>query len=287
MTRGISTRTRRAVAGSAGAQRAGSVAATLSTWRFSIDDLTDQHMMSPLRASIAFANLVVLLAGCDDGVRAEAAATRSRESSLAHDLQLAGDSSLAKRLAQQDSHTVISSSGTLESAGDAGSSTASGSSGTRNASNVSSRPVSSAEGYIGPSCASPARDDQQRCLQGYLAKSDLVLDRYYQALILRLKSEAGSKSGAAEPPAVRRLRDAQRAWLVYRDDECRKRTSAREGPLWAPVRAKCLSEYSSLRARELDDALTKRKAITKREQTSKSKRPSARKSTRQRNSRGR
>jgi hypothetical protein len=55
----------------------------------------------------------------------------------------------------------------------------------RNASNVASAGSSSAEGYIGPSCASPARDDQQRCLMGYLAKSDLVLDRYYQALILR------------------------------------------------------------------------------------------------------
>ena len=157
----------------------------------------------------------------------------------------------------------------------------------RNASNVSSPTASSAEGYIGPSCASPAREDQQRCLSGYLAKSDLVIDRYYQALILRLKSEAGTKASAPEPPSVRRLRDAQRKWLVYRDDECRKRTSAREGPLWAPVRAKCLAEYSTLRARELDDALAKRKALSKTEQPSKSKRPSARKSSRQRSSRGR
>ena len=75
-----------------------------------------------------------------------------------------------------------------------------------------------------------------------------MLDRYYQALILRLKSEAKTKARAPDPPTVRRLRDAQRKWLVYRDDECRKRTSAREGPLWAPVRAKCLAEYSALRA---------------------------------------
>ena len=95
----------------------------------------------------------------------------------------------------------------------------------------------SAEGFIGPSCASPARDDQQRCLHGYLAKSDVVLDRSYQALITRLKAEAKTKAGAPEPPSVQRLRDAQRAWLVYRDDECRKRTVEREGPLWAPVRA--------------------------------------------------
>ena len=253
-------------------------------------------MMSPLRVSIALAASAQLLVGCEDGgARAEAAASRTRESSLASDLALAGDSSVAKRIAQRDSQAVTQSSGMLESAGGSVSSTEGASAGMRNASNVSSpRTATSAEGYIGPSCASPAREDQQRCLAGYLAKSDLVLDRYYQALILRLKSEAGTKTGAPEPPAVRRLRDAQRKWLVYRDDECRRRTSATEGPLWAPVRAKCLGEYSTLRARELDDALAKRKAlaksepksVSKREPASKSKRPSARKSTRQRSSRG-
>jgi hypothetical protein len=70
---------------------------------------------------------------------------------------------------------------------------------------------------------------------------------------------------------------------VYRDDECRKRTIEREGPLWAPVRAKCLAEYSTLRARELDDALAKRKALSPREQPKKSK-PSARKTVRRRHS---
>ena len=250
-------------------------------------------MMSPLRVSIAFAASALVLVGCDDGVRAEVAASRSRESSLAKDLQLAGDSSLARQIAKRDSHAVTQSSGILESSGDSASSTTSESLGMRNASNVSSPAAPSAEGYIGPSCASPARDDQQRCLTGYLAKSDLMLDRYYQALILRLKSEAGTKTGAPEPPSVQRLRSAQRSWLVYRDDECRKRTKPHEGPLWAPVRAKCLAEYSALRARELDDALAKRKTlskgetVTKREQSSKAKRPSARKSSRQRRSRAR
>ena len=99
--------------------------------------------------------------------------------------------------------------------------------------------------------------------------------------------------GPPPPPTVQRLRSAQRAWLVYRDDECLRRTKPTEGPLWAPVRAKCLAEYSALRARELDDALANRKTVTKREssvkrdQPSKSKRPKARKSTRQRSSRGR
>jgi uncharacterized protein YecT (DUF1311 family) len=244
-------------------------------------------MMSPLRGPIAFATSALMLVGCEDsGARTEAAASNSRESSLASDLALAGDSSLARRIRVRDSQAVTQSSGMLASAGGSETSMTSGSSAMHNASSVSSPAGSSAEGYIGPSCASPASEDQQRCLSGYLAKSDLTLDRYYQALILRLKSEAGTKAGAPDPPTVRRLRDAQRKWLVYRDDECRKRTRPREGPLWAPVRAKCLAEYSSLRARELDDALTKRRTITKSEQKSGSKRPSARRPIRQRNSRG-
>ena len=253
-------------------------------------------MMSPLRVSIALVISALLSVACDDGVRAEAATSRARESALAKDLQLAGDSSLARQIAARDSHPVTESPGMLAST-DSESPATGEPPAMRNASNASSPAGSSAEGYIGPSCASPAREDQQRCLMGYLAKSDLMLDRYYQALILRLKSESGTKAGASEPPSVQRLRSAQRAWLVYRDDECRKRTRASEGPLWAPVRAKCLAEYSALRARELDDALAKRKAltksatvtkgekVTKREKASKSKRPSARKANRRRSTR--
>jgi len=237
-------------------------------------------MMRPLTVSIALASSIALLAACDEGTRAETAASHSRESSLAQDLQLAGDSSLARRMAGQDTSAVTESPGMLESSADPESTTA------RNASNVS-RAVPSADGYIGPSCASPARDDQQRCLLGYLAKSDVLLDRYYQALIVRLKSEAGTSANVPEPASVQRLRTAQRAWLVYRDDECRKRTAAQEGPLWAPVRAQCLAEYSGLRARELEDALAKRKSTVSHAAPAKTKKSSARKSAHRRKSRGR
>ena len=237
-----------------------------------------------IHVSITIATSAALLAACEDSARTESAASRTRESSLAKDLELAGDSSLARQAAGRDTHAVTQSPGMLDSTTVVDSTTAEGSTGASVASNVASRAAPSAEGYIGPSCASPARDDQQRCLMGYLAKSDALLDRYYQALILRLKSEAGTKdaakTSAEEPPSVQRLRTAQRAWLVYRDDECRRRTKSREGPLWAPVRAQCLAEYSALRARELDDALAKRKALAAREQSSKSKRSSARTPTR-------
>jgi uncharacterized protein YecT (DUF1311 family) len=239
-------------------------------------------MLRPLRVSIALATSIAVFAACDDGTRAETAASHSRESSLAQDLQLAGDSGATKRMAGQDTSAVTQSPGMLESSSAPESTTA----GARNASNVSSA-APSADGYIGPSCASPARDDQQRCLLGYLAKSDMLLDRYYQALIVRLKSEGGTNASTTEPASVQRLRTAQRAWLIYRDDECRKRTSAREGPLWAPVRAQCLSEYSTLRARELEDALSKRKSTVSHEEPAKTKKPSSRKSSHRRKSRGR
>lgn len=100
-------------------------------------------------------------------------------------------------------------------------------------------------------CTSPARADQRRCLLLHLARSDVTLDRNYQALIHDLKADAGVASGDPEPESVQRLRAAQRAWLVYRDTECRRRNRGREGALWAPIRARCLAEFSARRADEL------------------------------------
>ena len=108
-----------------------------------------------------------------------------------------------------------------------------------------------------PACASPATPDQRRCLMTYLARSDAGLDRTYQLLIAEMKRRAGTASGDPEPDAVLRLREAQRAWLVYRDTECRRRNRAQEGPLWAPMRAQCLGEFSGRRAEDLAASLAR------------------------------
>src|SRR5258705_6695630 len=100
-------------------------------------------------------------------------------------------------------------------------------------------------------CASPATDDQRRCLMLHLARSDDAFDRTYQALIAQMRREAGTPPGGPEPESVRQLRVAQRAWLVRRDTECRNRNGDKEGALWAPVRAQCLGEFSGARAAEL------------------------------------
>jgi uncharacterized protein YecT (DUF1311 family) len=109
----------------------------------------------------------------------------------------------------------------------------------------------SAGEYLTPACSSPASADQRRCLLAYLSRSDVILDRNYQARIAQLKRDAGTPPGAPEPESVQRLRTAQRAWLVYRDTECRNRNRGQEGALWAPVRAQCLAEFSAQRAAEL------------------------------------
>jgi uncharacterized protein YecT (DUF1311 family) len=216
--------------------------------------------MRPLRITLVLAAAAAQWA-CVDEARTETAAARARDSALVHDLVLAGyDSAAVRPTGRYFGSPTTSVSTVTESPGelaDAGTSTTP----TSRATNAtSSAPAPSAESYVGPSCASPAADDQQRCLAGYLARSDAQLDRSYQALITQLKAEAGTHSGTSEPPTVQRLRTIQRNWVTYRDDECRKRTAASEGPLWAPVRAKCLGEYSTLREREIDDALAKRKA---------------------------
>lgn len=229
--------------------------------------------MRTLRWPLAFAIALVPLAACDEGTSGESAVSSARDSALARDLQLAGDSTGAASIAVRgDTAAVSESPGMVDSSTGEGTTLDVGLSGARNAANSPVAASPSAEGFIGPSCASPAREDQQRCLLGYLAKSDAALERSYQSLIDRLKTEAGTKAKGPEPLSVQRLRNAQRAWLVYRDDECRKRTAAREGPLWAPVRAPCLAEYSTLRARELDDALAKRDAFAPRERPVKAKR---------------
>ena len=104
-------------------------------------------------------------------------------------------------------------------------------------------------------CDSPTAADQRRCLMSWLSRSDVGLDRTYQSLISALDRQAGIGPGDAPPATVQQLRQAQRAWLVYRDTECRRRNRGSEGPLWAPIRARCLCEFSHEREQELADAL--------------------------------
>lgn len=104
---------------------------------------------------------------------------------------------------------------------------------------------------LGPSsatCDSPAAPDQRACLLTLLAQYDVGLNATYRDVIQRMRREAGVVAGEPDPASVQELRSAQRTWLVYRDRECRRRTRSREGELWAPVRARCLGQLSTVRA---------------------------------------
>lgn len=108
-----------------------------------------------------------------------------------------------------------------------------------------------------PSCDSPARADQHACLMAHIASSDVGLNRNYQALIAELKRQAGASADGEEPSQVKVVRRAQRAWLEFRDKECLQRNRGKEGPLWAPMRAQCLAEYSKVREEQLATMLAK------------------------------
>jgi uncharacterized protein YecT (DUF1311 family) len=102
-------------------------------------------------------------------------------------------------------------------------------------------------------CTSPSLENQTTCLKAQLAAADSRLNGVYRALITEMRRQENVAPGAKDPPSVQRLRVAQRAWLVYRDTECRRRGRGTEGPLWARPRAKCLGQFAGRRANELAD----------------------------------
>jgi uncharacterized protein YecT (DUF1311 family) len=102
-------------------------------------------------------------------------------------------------------------------------------------------------------CRSPTTENQSECMRVLIATADARLNRIYRALITEMRRQEGVSSTAKDPPSVQRLRVAQRAWLVYRDTECRRRGRGKEGALWARPRARCLGEFSVRRANELAD----------------------------------
>lgn len=109
-------------------------------------------------------------------------------------------------------------------------------------------PTSNVSPAIGDPCESPAAEDQRTCLNRAIARSDVNLNRVYQELIAQARL-----SGGAE--LEERFRVQQRAWIRTRDEECRAKTRSEEGELWAPVRGRCLGDYSARRTAELQGSL--------------------------------
>ena len=102
-------------------------------------------------------------------------------------------------------------------------------------------------------CTSSTNENQSECIRVLLAAADARLNRTYRALIAEMRRQENVAPGAKDPPSVQKLRIAQRSWLVYRDNECRKQGKGKEGALWARPRARCLGEFAARRQNELAD----------------------------------
>ncbi|MGI8510286.1 MAG: lysozyme inhibitor LprI family protein [Gemmatimonadaceae bacterium] len=105
-------------------------------------------------------------------------------------------------------------------------------------------------------CESPRLADQNSCLRAEIAPDDGRLNHVYNAYLARLRAAPARRGGGA--PAIAKLRISERAWFVYRDQECRRRNWGKEGTLWAPKRAACMKELAATRADELERLLRSR-----------------------------
>lgn len=118
----------------------------------------------------------------------------------------------------------------------------------RDAPAPSTVPPSDINPASGDPCDSPAADDQRTCLNRSIARSDANLNRVYGELTSQARLSGGSE-------LEERFRVRQRAWIITRDEECRRQTRSQEGELWARIRARCLGDYSARRTAELQASL--------------------------------
>jgi uncharacterized protein YecT (DUF1311 family) len=212
-------------------------------------------------AAATVAGFLLLSAGCDEAGPSHTPDELAADSALAADLALANRDTLlvdsigeyrppdaAERDTVPDRDTVASAPAVAP----APPPTVSAPAETPSAPPVSQAP--SASRLTGTrACSSPTDENQAECLRAQLAAADSRLNRIYRALITEMRREEKVPPNAADPPSVQRLRVSQRAWLLYRDNECRRRGKGKEGALWARPRARCLGEFAGRRANELAD----------------------------------
>ena len=110
-----------------------------------------------------------------------------------------------------------------------------------------------------PQCRVASVDDQQACLDAYIAIADAHLNRTLGTLVEELRRVAKTPLGVADPPTAQRVRVEQQAWIAARENECPRSAPAGAGPLWAPSAAACFTSMSNARTAELRDAVKRLK----------------------------
>ena len=231
-------------------------------------------MIIPIRqlSTPLLAFLALLVAACDGGSRSRTPDEFAADSALAADLAMANRDTL-----------LVDSIGAYRPAADMADSDDSISEPVETASPAPAPPAPPAEVAVSPApapapspaprpaapaaasskktarltgtraCNTAGLENQNECLRALLPPADARMNRIYRALITEMRLKEGVPSAAKDPASVQRLRVAQRAWLVYRDTECRRRGRGKEGPRWARPRVRCLGEFANRRANELSD----------------------------------
>lgn len=217
--------------------------------------------------AVAFIALSLILAACDGGSRSRTPDEFAADSALAADLALANrDTLLVDSIGAYRPRMDVDSQVT-DAPVDSGAMVTAAPSSVNPAPVPAPSPVAApaparppAKAAAAPvrlsgtrACTSATLENQNECLRSLLPAADARMNRIYRALITEMRLQEGVKPGAKDPASVQRLRVSQRAWLVERDTECRKRGRGKEGSRWARPRVRCLGEFANRRANELSD----------------------------------
>jgi uncharacterized protein YecT (DUF1311 family) len=218
----------------------------------------------PLRAAGAI--FAFMLTACDGGARSRTADEFAADSALAADLALANrdtllvDSIGAYRepmdMSAQDDSVIVAAPAAAPSPAPApppAPVVAAAPPPPAPAAEVETPKKTAAKLTGTRACNTAGLDNQNECLRALLPAADARMNRIYRALITEMRRQEGVPGGAKDPASVQRLRVAQRAWLVQRDTECRRRGKGKEGARWARPRVACLGEFANRRANELSD----------------------------------
>lgn len=90
-------------------------------------------------------------------------------------------------------------------------------------------------------CPGNTTPEVNACLGSEYSQADMDLNKYYKAAIQQLRTQFSED-------AVRELISAQKAWITYRDSECRAiRDKHRGGTIASSMEASCLIRTTRLR----------------------------------------
>lgn len=90
-------------------------------------------------------------------------------------------------------------------------------------------------------CPGNTTPEVNACLGSEYSQADMDLNKYYKAAIQQLRTQSSKR-------AVRELINAQKAWITYRDSECRAiRDKHWGGTIASSMEASCLIRTTRLR----------------------------------------